>query len=115
LAPWRRPYRTADGFVAMMPYTDQHWQRFFAEVGAPGHAADPRFADMASRTEHIAQLLELASTYVVRHPTAHWLAVCERLEIPAAPVARLGDLRSDAHLLATGFFEEVQDAALGTV
>ena len=115
LAPWRRPYRTADGLVAMMPYTDVHWQRFFAEVGAPQHAGDPRFADIAARTAHIAELLELASGYVVRQTTAHWLAACERLEIPAAPVARLDGLRSDEHLAATGFFEEVQDPAMGTV
>lgn len=115
LAPWRRPYRTADGYVAMMPYTDAHWQRFFAEVGAPGHAADPRFTDIAARTRHIAELLELASGYVAQHGTAHWLATCERLEIPAAPVARLEDLPQDAHLAATGFFETLQDAALGPV
>ena len=115
LAPWRRPYHTADGLVAMMPYTNLHWQRFFAEVGAPQHADDPRFTDIASRTAHIAELLELASTYVRRQPTAYWLATCERLEIPAAPVARLAELRADEHLLATGFFEELQDAAMGTL
>ena len=115
LAPWRRPYHTADGLVAMMPYTNLHWQRFFAEVGAPQHADDPRFSDIASRTAHIAELLELASTYVRRQPTAYWLATCERLEIPAAPVARLAELRADEHLLATGFFEELQDAAMGTL
>jgi len=115
LAPWRRPYRTADGLVAMMPYTDLHWQRFFAEVGAPEHAGEARFADIAARTAHIAELLELASTYVVRHTTTHWLAACERLEIPAAPVARLDQLRDDEHLVATGFFEELQDPAMGTL
>lgn len=115
LAPWRRPYRTADGLVAMMPYTDLHWQRFFAEVGAPQHASEPRFAGIAARTAHIAELLELASTYVVRNTTAHWLAACERLEIPAAPVARLNELRDDEHLVATEFFEELHDPAMGTV
>ncbi|MGC3985363.1 MAG: CoA transferase [Pseudorhodoferax sp.] len=115
LAPWRRPYRTADGHVAMMPYTDLHWQRFFAEVGAPRHAADARFQGIANRTRHIAELLELASTYVVRESTAHWLATCERLEIPAAPIARLEDLAQDPHLAATGFFETVQDGALGAL
>ena len=115
LAPWRRPYRTADGHVAMMPYTDLHWQRFFGEVGAPEHAADPRFGGIANRTRHIADLLELASTYVARESTAHWLATCDRLEIPAAPIARLDDLPQDPHLAATGFFETVQDGALGAL
>ena len=115
LAPWRRPYRTADGAVAMMPYTNLHWQRFFTEVGAPELARDARFVDIASRTRHIAELLELASGFTERHTTAHWIAVCERLEIPAAPVAKLQDLPLDPHLVATDFFETVADPALGDV
>lgn len=113
LAPWRRPYRTADGHVSMMPYTDTHWQRFFAEVGRADLAADPRFSNIAERTRHIAELLELASSFVVQHSTAHWIATCERLEIPAAPVGRLDDLPQDPHLQATGFFESIDDPAMG--
>ena len=48
-----------------------------------------------------------------QHDTAHWLAECERLEIPAAAVARLDDLMSDAHLQATDFFVSLNDAAMG--
>src|SRR5262249_39759804 len=32
LAPWRRPYRTADGYLCMLPYTDAQWRRFWTEV-----------------------------------------------------------------------------------
>lgn len=113
LAPWRRPYRTADGHVCLMPYTDTHWRRFFAEVGEPALADDPRFADMASRTRHIAELLETAGRFVARHDTAHWIATCERLEIPAAPVARLDQLVDDPQLAATGFFQPLDDPAMG--
>ncbi len=115
LAPWRRPYKTADGHLSMMPYTTAHWQRFFTEMGRPDLAADPRFADIAQRTQHIEALLELASGFVAQHSTAWWIATCERLEIPAAPVARLEDLPSDPHLAETGFFEQVQDPAMGAM
>ena len=113
LAPWRRPYRTTDGHVSMMPYTDAHWRRFFEAVGQPGLADDSRFADMAARTRHIAELLEQVSALVALHDTAHWLALCDRLEIPAAPVRRIDDLASDPHLQATGFFETIDDPAMG--
>ena len=113
MAPWRRPWRTVDGHICMMPYTSQHWQRFFAEVGEPALAADPRFVDIAARTRHIGELLALAGSFVVRGTTAHWLATCERLEIPAAAVGRLDDLPDDPHLVATGFFTELEDAQMG--
>ncbi len=115
LAPWRRPYQTTDGHVAMMPYTDAHWRKFFEAVGQPERASDARFVTMAARTQHIAELLEIVSGIVAQRNTAHWLALCEQLEIPAAPVRRLEDLPQDPHLQATGFFETLHDPRMGEV
>ena len=115
MAPWRKPYRTLDGHVCLMPYTDAHWRRFFAAVAQPQLAQDQRFATQAMRTRHIAELLETMSGYVAQKDTAYWLASCEQLEIPAAPVTRMDDLPHDPHLQATGFFVEKKDAAMGVV
>lgn len=75
-------------------------------VGQPQLAQDQRFATQALRTRHIAELLETMSGYVARKDTAYWLASCEQLEIPAAPVTRMDDLPHDPHLQATGFCRE---------
>ncbi|GGH65389.1 CoA transferase [Comamonas phosphati] len=115
MAPWRKPYKTLDGHVCMMPYTDAHWRRFFEAVGEPELARDGRFANQASRTRHIAELLEILSRHVEKHGTRHWLQTCERLEIPAASVARMDDLPQDPHLAATGFFASVNDPVMGEV
>jgi crotonobetainyl-CoA:carnitine CoA-transferase CaiB-like acyl-CoA transferase len=115
LTPWRRPWRTADGYICMMPYTTLHWQRFFAEVGQPALIDDPRFADITARTLHIGELLELAGGFVARGSIAHWLATCDRLEIPAAPICRFDDLPADQHLVATGFFTELDDPQMGSL
>ncbi len=115
MAPWRKPYRTLDGHVCMMPYTDAHWQRFFAAVGRPGLALDARFASQASRTENIAALLETVGAHVALHGTRHWLDTCRRLEIPAAPVVRMDALPADPHLRATDFFVQLDDPSMGTV
>jgi crotonobetainyl-CoA:carnitine CoA-transferase CaiB-like acyl-CoA transferase len=112
LTPWRRPWRTADGHVCMMPYTDAHWRTFFAEVGEPALADDPRFASIATRTQHIAELLALAGGFVAQRSTAQWLDICERLQIPAAPSLAVQDLQNDPQLQATGFFETVQDGGV---
>ena len=115
LAAWRRPYATADGHVGLMPYTDAHWRRFFSAVGEPALAADPRFASMAARTRHIAALYEATGRIVATQTTAHWLALCAELEIPAAPMHTLDSLPGDPHLQATGFFETLHDPAMGTL
>jgi len=111
LAPWRRPYRTADGHICMMPYTDNHWRRFFTHCGHPELADDARFTGIAARTRHIDALYELVGGLVAQHGTAHWLQVCQTLEIPAAPVNRLEDLENDPHLASVGFFPELQSEA----
>lgn len=115
LAPLRRPYRSADGYVCMMPYTDSHWRDFFHAAQRPELAADARFADIAARTRHIETLYEITGEIVGQHTTGHWLVLCERLQIPVARINELDDLPDDPHLAATGFFETLDDAAMGTL
>jgi crotonobetainyl-CoA:carnitine CoA-transferase CaiB-like acyl-CoA transferase len=115
LAPWRRPYKTLDGYVCMMPYTDAHWRQFFGEVGRPELAADARFVDIAARTRNIEALYALAGEFIGKRSTTAWLDTCERLDIPAGPMHRLEDLENDPHLAATGFFRTLHDDASGAV
>lgn len=115
LAPSRRPYATADGHVAMMPYTDAHWLRFFTAAGRPELAQDARFCSMAQRTVHIDALLDFAAEVIRGKPSRYWIETCERLEIPVAPITRLADLQADPHLRATGFFQRSQDGAMGAL
>lgn len=115
LAPLRRPYQSADGHVCMMPYTDAHWRDFFTAAGRPDLAADPRFAGIAARTQHIEALYELTGEIVRTRTTAAWLALCETLQIPVARVNQLAELVDDPHLRATGFFDTLDDPAMGTL
>ena len=50
LAPWRRPYKTKDGYICMLAYTDPQWRKFWGVVGKPELADDQRFDTMASRS-----------------------------------------------------------------
>ncbi|CAB3634551.1 CaiB/BaiF CoA transferase family protein [Achromobacter pestifer] len=111
LTPWRRPCQTADGHVCLMPYTDTHWRNFFIAAGHPDLAEDERFADISARTRHIETLYELLAGAVAKHDTAYWLALCERLEIPAAPINRLQDLETDPHLQSVDFFVPLESAS----
>ena len=115
LNKWRRPYRTTDGYLCAMPYTDQHWKRFFVEAGERALAADARFTDIAARTKHIAALYEIAGNIIATRSTGAWIEIFNRLEIPASPMNRLEDLQEDEHLRATGFFETIHDPKMGTL
>ncbi|MCE0768503.1 CoA transferase [Pseudonocardia kujensis] len=106
-SPYRRPYRTADGHIGVMVYTDAQWRAFFELVGRPELAADPRFRTITLRTVHIDELYRLLEEEVRTRPTAEWLAAFDERGIPAMPVLTVPQLFHDEHLRATGTFEDV--------
>ena len=115
MSKYRRPFKTLDGYVAMMPYTNANWGAFFPEIGRPELVADQRFIGIAARTENIEALYTILDAAVATRTTATWLEVCERLDVPAARINKLSDLLTDPHLTATGFFKTMEDERMGTV
>jgi crotonobetainyl-CoA:carnitine CoA-transferase CaiB-like acyl-CoA transferase len=115
LSQWRRPYPTSDGYICMMPYTDQHWRAFFAQISAPNFLDDQRFADIASRTKNIDALYEVAGRAIASRTTADWLETCARIDIPASQIADLSTLIDDPHLGSLDFFATAIDPTMGTL
>ena len=115
LAPWRRPYKTADGWICMMAYTDPQWRRFFDIVGRPELAADPRFLSLAARSRNINEVYRFAGEELLKRPTQDWLALLDENEIPAGPVHSIDDLMSDPHLDAIGFFRHESHPTEGQI
>jgi crotonobetainyl-CoA:carnitine CoA-transferase CaiB-like acyl-CoA transferase len=115
LVEWRRPFKTADGYICMLPYTNAHWKNFFAETGSPELATDQRFATIAARTKNIAELYAFAGARIAERTSTAWTAICKRLEIPATPVKSLNEIIDDEHLRAMGFFVTLEDEKMGRV
>jgi len=105
-SPTRRPYRTADGHLGVMIYTDRQWAAFFAVLGHPDWSRDSAFATMRSRTENIGAVLGRLADVMQSRTTAEWLPLLRQAQIPATPINSPADLLVDPHLLATGFWEE---------
>jgi crotonobetainyl-CoA:carnitine CoA-transferase CaiB-like acyl-CoA transferase len=115
LTPSRRPYKTSDGYICMLVYTDIQWQRFWDEVGRPELNADPRFDTLGHRSDNIEVLYKTASDCVATRTTAEWTAVLERLEIPFGPITTLEELEDDPHLTAIDFFKKTEHPSEGGV
>jgi crotonobetainyl-CoA:carnitine CoA-transferase CaiB-like acyl-CoA transferase len=115
LAANRGPYRTSDGYVSFMPYTDQQWQAFFNAIGREEVAADPRFVDIGSRTENIDALYEILAAQMLTRETAGWLALADELQIPAGPVMSLEEIAKDRHLAEVEFFVTAVDQTMGNL
>lgn len=112
--PHRKPFRTADGYIGLLPYTDKQWDQFFEVAGwGDSLAKDPRFADYAARAKHTHELYGLVETVTETKTTEEWLALLKPLSIPVVKTNRLDDLESDPHLDAVGLFERYEHPEVG--
>ena len=109
----RGPYATSDGYIAIVVYTDAHWQRFTQIVGKPEILADPRFASLQTRTTHAETAGRVLAEELARRSTTEWLEVLRAADIPACRVNSVEDLFDDEHLAAVGFFSEVEHPTEG--
>lgn len=107
LAPQRRPFRTSDGHLCVVIYTDAHWRKFMTIAGSR-IADDQIYANHATRMQHInAVNAELADIFRSR-TTMEWQRELSVADIPNAPLHDLTTIRDDPHLQAVGFFKEVE-------
>jgi crotonobetainyl-CoA:carnitine CoA-transferase CaiB-like acyl-CoA transferase len=106
LTPNRRPYRTKDGHVCALIYTDKHWQAFYAALNRLDEfRADPRLGDHATRARHYNEVYGMVADILTTKTTGEWMTLFERCDIPCAPMNDLDALIDDPHLAAVGFFQ----------
>jgi crotonobetainyl-CoA:carnitine CoA-transferase CaiB-like acyl-CoA transferase len=105
LSRHRRPYQTKDGFIAVLPYNDGQWRRFFAAIGK-AHVVenDSRFADIAARTANIDALYDMLGEELKHRTTDEWLELLQLHDIPCIRPHTLESLLDDPHLADVGFF-----------
>ncbi len=116
LSQHRRPHRTKDGFIAVLPYNDGQWRRFFEAVGK-SHVveSDPRFADIAARTANIDALYEMLGEELQHRTTDEWLDLLQRNDIPCIRPHTLETLLDDPHLADVGFFRFEEHPSEGRI
>lgn len=105
LSPNRRPFRSADGWIAVLPYTDRQWRAFLTEIGRDDVAKEEWFRDPQQRPAHIDELYALVAESMAARTTAQWIAALSARDVPCSEVNSLEDLLTDPHLTRVGFFD----------
>ena len=98
----RRPFETADGYMAIMPYSTKQWIRFLELVGETSLAGEAWVSNGAERSNRIDELYELIAQVAVRRTTAQWLEELGRIDVPCAVVNELSQVLADPQLSKTG-------------
>ena len=104
LEPDRRPFETADGWIAILPYTEDQWRRLLVEIGQADVVDGAWFRDPRARSERIGDLYRLVASASPGRTTDEWMSALQELDVPCARVNSLEDLLEDPHLESIDFF-----------
>jgi crotonobetainyl-CoA:carnitine CoA-transferase CaiB-like acyl-CoA transferase len=115
IRPWGL-YPARDGWVGLVALQPAHWSalaKWIVEATGNEAAGDPAFDDVITRigaseavdlwTEDLTRRMDKADLFVEG----------QRRGIPITPVNTAADLSTDPHLEAVGYWESVDDPALG--
>ncbi len=113
LSPHRKPFRTADGFISIIPYNAAHWIAFLRLIGREDLTDDPRVTDGATRSRSIDTLYALIDEATPSRPTDEWIDLLRERDIPCARVNRLEELFDHPHLRAVEMFHREEHPTQG--
>jgi crotonobetainyl-CoA:carnitine CoA-transferase CaiB-like acyl-CoA transferase len=92
LNPFRRPHKTKDGYVAMLPYSDKSWSDLYHAVGHEHELSDPWFQ---ARLQNPRPVYASLGKILATRTTAEWLELADELGIPAGPVPSVDEIIND--------------------
>lgn len=111
----RKPYATTDGYLAVLPYSDQNWQDLFDLAGRDDLKNDPRFESLATRVAHSEEIYGLLSDIIATRSSAEWQHDLDQRSIPVQVVMTKEMLLEDKQLNATGFWHFKEHPTEGTL
>jgi crotonobetainyl-CoA:carnitine CoA-transferase CaiB-like acyl-CoA transferase len=116
LSPDRRPYKTSDGYLCALVYSDKQWNAFFRAIGQENEDdRDPRLKNISARTRNYDYVYKWFSDIMETRTTAEWMQKFEAADIPYGPMHDLDSLIDDPHLAAVGLLQEIDHPTEGTL
>jgi crotonobetainyl-CoA:carnitine CoA-transferase CaiB-like acyl-CoA transferase len=82
-SPNRKPYRTRNGFIAILPYNTTHWTAFFELIGKPEQAQSQTVQNPVRRSQHVDSLYAMVAAVAPTRPAANGSNCCARGTFPA--------------------------------
>ncbi|WOF44863.1 CoA transferase [Sphingopyxis indica] len=104
LDPARQPFPTADGYVAIVPYTPESTLRLMTLLGSAELLETPDYEAAKAKGEHMPLIYSEIARKTPAKTTAEWLALFAANDIPAMAARDLDAIKDDPHLVATGYF-----------
>jgi crotonobetainyl-CoA:carnitine CoA-transferase CaiB-like acyl-CoA transferase len=111
----RRPVRTKDGWMTMLPYSGANWCAFFEAVGHPECIEEFSVRDPVARARNIDRIYERMREIGPTKTTAEWEKLLLSIDVPHTAFAKLSEVTEQPHLKAVGLFQELDHPSEGTI
>ncbi|MGE3914575.1 MAG: CaiB/BaiF CoA transferase family protein [Hyphomicrobiaceae bacterium] len=114
IAPYN-VYATADGHIAIITVTEDHWQNILTAIGREDLKGDPRYASNPERVKRMAEVDALVEGWSRRLPRDEAIAILKRNRVPSAAVRNLKEVMGDRHMHERGMLEEIEHPEFGRI
>jgi crotonobetainyl-CoA:carnitine CoA-transferase CaiB-like acyl-CoA transferase len=111
----RRPVRTRDGWLTMLPYSGENWCTFFETVGHPECIEQFAVRDAVSRAKNIDKIYDKMAEIAVTRTTAEWEALLLRIDVPHAAFAKVTEIAEQPHLKAVDMIATLDHPSEGKI
>jgi crotonobetainyl-CoA:carnitine CoA-transferase CaiB-like acyl-CoA transferase len=111
----RRPVRTRDGWLTMLPYSGDNWCAFFEAVGHPECIEEFSVRDPVLRARHIDKIYDQMAEIALTRTTAEWEELLLRIDVPHTAFAKLTEVADQPHLKAVGLFVDLEHPTEGRI
>jgi crotonobetainyl-CoA:carnitine CoA-transferase CaiB-like acyl-CoA transferase len=115
LDPARQPFPTSDGYLTIVPYTDDKILRLFELLG------DTAFLETAPLDTRLGRFLNMTKVYArigeltPQKSSAEWIEILTANDFPVMPAVALADVIHNPHLVATDFFRQREHPTEGLI
>ena len=111
----RRPVRTKDGWLTMLPYSGDNWCEFFEACGHPECIEDFAVRDPVARGQNIDRIYKKMAEIALTRTTAEWEELLLRIDVPHAAFAKITEVAEQPHLKAVELFVTLDHPTEGAI
>lgn len=111
----RKPVKTKDGWLTMLPYSGENWCTFFETVGHPECIEEFAVRDPIKRAANIDAIYARMKEIALERTTAEWEALLLKIDVPHASFAKMTEVGEQPHLKAVGLFQKLEHPTEGTI
>ena len=111
----RRPVRTRDGWLTMLPYSGDNWCAFFEAVGRPELIEELSVRDPVLRAANIDRVYARMAEIALTRTTKEWEELLLKLDVPHTAFTKITEVAEQQHLKAVGLFREIDHPTEGKI